>query len=329
MTMAGISSKALNGVAENKFKYNGYEHNNTFDLNLYETFYRSHDPQIGRFWQLDPKPNEFISLYAAMNSNPINFSDPLGDTIIFTQAFLATKYGKQIMELYKTSETFKSMLSAYDIGGDGGFFGGEAGEYANNTNVVFDVINDTDENGDSKSGGGHTRMQVQNDKGEWMDVNGASAGELTKDSKTRINVLLNPDSKQSNSLQKAANITTHELTVHGAGFINMSDILHSMSPKDFVTYRNAGVNVHFGDKSRNNILSNGYYNSNVQHAIVGAGLNGYYNAIRRELNATLSKQGKSRLPNDAGSYQGEMRRVQGAFANFSQITQLGIYGPTQ
>lgn len=34
----GISSKALTGNAENKIKYNGYEQNTSFDLNLYESF---------------------------------------------------------------------------------------------------------------------------------------------------------------------------------------------------------------------------------------------------------------------------------------------------
>lgn len=323
LTMAEISSKALNGIAENKIKYNGYELNNDFDLNLYETFYRSHDPQLGRFWQIDPRPDESVSLYASMNNNPLRYSDPLGDTIIFTQAFLNTKFGKQVMELYKTSGTFKAMLSQYDIGGEGSFFGGEAGEYANNTNVVFDVFDN------KETGGGKTTMQIQNDKGEWVDANVANGSEISKDSKTRINVLVNPNMKESNSLQKFANIATHELTVHGAGYMDMSNILHSTSGSDFAKYRNAGNNFYFGDKSKNNILSNGYYNSWVQHAVVGMGLNGYYNSIRQELNATLSKKGKAALPNDAKGYRGEVDRVRASFQNINQITQLGIYGPTQ
>ncbi|MEI9811044.1 MAG: RHS repeat-associated core domain-containing protein [Bacteroidota bacterium] len=79
--MSGISSKALNfGNPENKAKFNSIEQNNDFDLNMYDAHFRNLDPQIGRFWQLDPKPTEMVSSYAAMLNNPILFSDPLGDT---------------------------------------------------------------------------------------------------------------------------------------------------------------------------------------------------------------------------------------------------------
>lgn len=63
--------------------YNSYELNTDFDINLNESYYRSHDPQIGRFWQIDPNPNEMVSLYSAMNNNPISNNDPLGDTSIY------------------------------------------------------------------------------------------------------------------------------------------------------------------------------------------------------------------------------------------------------
>ncbi|WP_315824058.1 RHS repeat-associated core domain-containing protein [Paraflavitalea speifideaquila] len=81
LTMAGISSKALKpGYAENKRKYNGIEQNTEFDLNMYDAIYRNLDPQIGRFWQVDPKPTESESPYSAMRNNPILYSDHLGDT---------------------------------------------------------------------------------------------------------------------------------------------------------------------------------------------------------------------------------------------------------
>jgi RHS repeat-associated protein len=81
LDMKMLGSKAF-GKLENKTKYNGYEKNETFDLNLYESFYRMHDPQLGRFWQIDPKPTDFESLYAAMGNNPVLKYDLLGDTVI-------------------------------------------------------------------------------------------------------------------------------------------------------------------------------------------------------------------------------------------------------
>ncbi|MET0463080.1 MAG: DUF6443 domain-containing protein [Chitinophagaceae bacterium] len=80
LTMAGISSKALAfGNPGNKYKYNGYEESDDFELGLNESFYRLHDPQIGRFLQIDPKPMIDLSPYAAMGNNPVLKYDPLGD----------------------------------------------------------------------------------------------------------------------------------------------------------------------------------------------------------------------------------------------------------
>ena len=78
--MAGISSKAA-GKTENKKKYNGIEETRELDLNEYDAFYRTLDPQIGRWWQIDPKieNQEDVSPYASMANDPILKSDPLGD----------------------------------------------------------------------------------------------------------------------------------------------------------------------------------------------------------------------------------------------------------
>jgi RHS repeat-associated protein len=59
LTMAGISSKALNGVAENKKKFTSQELNSDLDINWYEFRYRMMDPQIGRFMSVDPLCDSF------------------------------------------------------------------------------------------------------------------------------------------------------------------------------------------------------------------------------------------------------------------------------
>ena len=85
--MAGISSKALNNAPTNRYKYNGIEQNTDFDLNIYDAFYRNLDPQIGRFWQIDPEAEilDGYSPYVSMRNNPINNTDPLGN--------FATRFG--------------------------------------------------------------------------------------------------------------------------------------------------------------------------------------------------------------------------------------------
>ncbi|HEU4472908.1 MAG TPA: RHS repeat-associated core domain-containing protein [Flavisolibacter sp.] len=68
LTMAGISSKAAEfGKPENKKnKFQNQEFTDDFGVNGYEFKYRMHDPQIGRFWQIDPLANEYVhnSTYA-------------------------------------------------------------------------------------------------------------------------------------------------------------------------------------------------------------------------------------------------------------------------
>jgi RHS repeat-associated protein len=104
LTMSGISSKALSfGNPENKYKFNGIEQNNDFDLNMYDAHYRNLDPQIGRFWQIDPKPDYNFSPYVVMNNNPILYDDFLGDT--------PPRYSiEKLLKFAKRSEYLRSLL---------------------------------------------------------------------------------------------------------------------------------------------------------------------------------------------------------------------------
>jgi RHS repeat-associated protein len=81
LTMAGISSKTLNGAVENKKQFNnGTELNTSFDVNFYETEYRLYDPKIGKFHQVDAlsELSYKSSPYVFASNNSILRNDPLG-----------------------------------------------------------------------------------------------------------------------------------------------------------------------------------------------------------------------------------------------------------
>lgn len=117
--MAGISSKAA-GKLENKRRFNGIEYENSFDLNIGEAFFRTHDPQLGRWLQIDPKLEATLAIspYVAMNNNPISLTDPLGDIVDYEKGdkvknkeFRQMK--REIRQMRRNSETFNTMFKEF------------------------------------------------------------------------------------------------------------------------------------------------------------------------------------------------------------------------
>jgi len=105
--MAGISDKALKTpYAQNKYRYNGKElQNQEFSdgtgLEKYDYGARFFDPQIGRFFNIDPAVENYKSLspYMYGANNPLRFVDVLGmgpgDRIKEAQDLLGKPYKQE------------------------------------------------------------------------------------------------------------------------------------------------------------------------------------------------------------------------------------------
>ncbi|WP_338814118.1 RHS repeat-associated core domain-containing protein [Bernardetia sp. Wsw4-3y2] len=76
-----MGMKGLEKENDLAYQFNGMiEREKAFGLELYETANRGYDPQIGRFWQVEPLADLFvgINVYQFGYNNPVSYNDPSG-----------------------------------------------------------------------------------------------------------------------------------------------------------------------------------------------------------------------------------------------------------
>jgi len=95
---------------ENKNLYNSKELMDEHNLNVYDYGARNYDPQLGRWWQVDPA-DEFNSPYVYVGNMPTIAVDPDGEFSMFATAALAgaTDIAIQCLEhkLFHNKEDFE------------------------------------------------------------------------------------------------------------------------------------------------------------------------------------------------------------------------------
>jgi RHS repeat-associated protein len=124
LTMQGISSKAAGSlINRNKFNEGTELQNQEFSdgngLELYATNFRSLDPQIGRFWQVDALSEASYenSQYAYASNNPVLRNDPSGlkDTVFKTLAPVVVTSAKGHSNVSVAKLTHSSVIAAPGI----------------------------------------------------------------------------------------------------------------------------------------------------------------------------------------------------------------------
>jgi RHS repeat-associated protein len=163
LQMAGISDKALNKLSsQNKFN-GGVELEEEFGVNLYNTFFRQYDPQLGRFSGVDILGEVTYDLnpYHFGGNNPILFNDPTG-ALMTTGTGRMEKGPDGNYHVPWLTEMLWNDKGFFDWGGSGGGQGGGSGGGGgggNYTNImgmssadVLSQMNFGDTFGQNKSG---------------------------------------------------------------------------------------------------------------------------------------------------------------------------------
>ena len=119
---------------ESKYLFNGIERNEDLGLNWDLATFRSYDPAIGRWMQVDPRAEKYygITPYNGMGNNPISIADPAGDTLRAVSETSAQRALGLIRSGLPSPLTANNLFS---IGDDGVTFNSISGEALSNALV--------------------------------------------------------------------------------------------------------------------------------------------------------------------------------------------------
>jgi len=76
----GVRLAGRNGGSY-RYGFNGQEKEPEIAEGIYTAEFWQYDSRLGRRWNIDPRPNTSVSVYAAFENSPIFYSDPNGDTV--------------------------------------------------------------------------------------------------------------------------------------------------------------------------------------------------------------------------------------------------------
>ena len=167
---------------EQKYQYNGIELTNDFGLMINEARYRTLDPQLGRWWQIDPEVEQFEA-WSAYNSNldnPISNADPDGDApwlVVAGIVWAVYEVGSQIYDTYDAYKTVTNPKAStaekvvavtgvmVDVVAPGGGYGQVAkkglGQTVKATNKAAETVKANKKAGDAREVVRKTELQAQ------------------------------------------------------------------------------------------------------------------------------------------------------------------------